>query len=209
VSLVALLAAAGCASRSAPRLISDTGPWIAPHQQAREYKVLVKPSYIDPMYGAMTFSDTYWVDARGRKHKPLRVQQACEDYLVKTGVPEQWPPTGTSIDEYWQRRAPYEFWVVSLNPTVVLMTEAARSPNDKPPRQDEGGLQRFERAFRYATAVPHTPRTLWFSPDLHAGPYPIDTSGPSARIPLGPAQALDLQRQGSRWHVTRISTTPR
>jgi hypothetical protein len=121
VILIALvLAGCGTVDRmSAPwTVIKSDGPWAASGQRAvlesREY-------WASPMAAGVTSEERFRAPD-GRSTDAYREVTRLFSFLEKKGSLQIWPETGAYIDSRAQRLAPYRFHLVSVFPSVAILS---------------------------------------------------------------------------------------
>lgn len=146
----------------------------------------------------------YWVDASGNRHDRHTFAPRLADYLRTCGATKDWPHFGGEV------LAPYELTIVSITPTVVLMTPVDFGPVDdkavptirsQEHRRSVGHSPKFLNAFVASTQCEHAAGMKWFSDEMNRPPTPLAFGADgAATIPL-PDGELSVFRYGHRCEV--------
>jgi hypothetical protein len=193
--LALVLCGGGCSSAWKQVPTADA-PWIEPGRRA----VLVRRSTEFPV---AAYSERAWAGRRDTRVKTGNVTADIHRHLVRTGIVEQWPRTSDAIDSEPLRAAPFDFTLVSVMPTVVLMRPIPVESADNTRATMRGLINKL----RAGTTVPASPGLMWFSPDLKRGPEPVEESAPGrVVIPLR-KDYLVLDRRGDRVVASRKSAS--
>jgi hypothetical protein len=216
-------------------------PWAAPGRKARYYS-LKSWDWNNGITGVAA-----WGSNSRNKENPLDTANKAFAFLEKHRAMNAWPATGTfetysvydqrqpgdlhhqddygnTIVTYSQRVAPYRFFIVSIEPTVIVMQSAPELPAwqeeyvqqgysrdsrwirwymSLPEQQRLPDLVWLQNPLEFGTELPRGSGWKWFSPDLEQLPtdLPLVESG-SAVIPLKHGQ-LKFRPSESGWHVVR------
>lgn len=192
----------------------DDDPWIGPGVRV----VWEQRSIAEVPYGAVN-SEVRWLDPERREFWMTWQENApwlkeTGDYLLATEMARSWPtklglcdplvdPSDPKCDSRW------EFAVVSVKPTVILMWDPKFDPpgstgwHGKPRPHDPMPPGVFASFALRTTLPPKVEKFLWFSPDLKTGPIEVErVNVDTGRIEL-PFDELVLTRQPDGWTVTR------
>lgn len=136
-----------------------------------------------------------WFDHKGGQHNKATVFESSEQYLKSTGMLAKWPKNTRIL-------APYNFWIVSITPTVIVM-EPSSAPIDS--GQFEPYIATYEllNRIQYGTSLPTADNLEWFSPDLNQGPSPVTFSPSGVAVISLPGGKLVLTRVGNQCRVVR------
>jgi hypothetical protein len=206
--LILLLTLNACASKGPWRQLDDATPWIAPGTRAL--------LFIRSVEGFGVTAERAWRDASGRNHFVNGIQDDIEEFLHKTGLMAQWPDSHSGNEFGTERLAPFRFTVVTVNPTVVLMTPFDfGSPTGKSesgvlaPIGDKGclGNHHMINPLECDIVALYAPEMQWFSHDLERSPAPIVWKDGRAEIGLGNGERLTLTQDDATVHTERTSTT--
>jgi hypothetical protein len=216
-------------------------PWAAPGCKARYYS-LKSWDWNNGITGVAA-----WGSNSRNKENPIDTAYKAFAFLEKHRAMNAWPATGTfesysvydqlqpgdlrhqddygnTIVTYTQRVAPYRFFIVSIEPTVIVMQSAPELPAWReeyaqqgysrdsrwirwylslPEQQRLPDLVWLQNPLEFGTELPRGSGWKWFSPDLEQLPtdLPLVENG-SAVIPLRRGQ-LKFQPSESGWHVVR------
>jgi hypothetical protein len=216
-------------------------PWAAPGRKARYYS-LKSWDWNNGITRVPAWGSNSW-----RKEYPLDTANKAFAFLEKHRAMNAWPAAGTfetysvyeqlqpgdvhhqddygnTIVTYSQRVAPYRFFIVSIEPTVIVMQSAPELPAwqeeyvqqgysrdsrwirwymSLPEQQRLPDLVWLQNPLEFGTELPRGSGWKWFSPDLEQLPtdLPVVESG-SAVIPLKHGQ-LKFRPGESGWHVVR------
>ena len=178
-------------------------PWIAPGTRAVEYIQEVE------------HSRSVWRDAAGRSFDELKIQNSIEKMLLATKMYEQWPKSQKFTSWGALRVAPFRFTLVSINPTVVLMTPfdfgppTGRAAADVTASEGTRGClvnPQMLNTIECGISAVYAAGMLWFSPDLKVRPEPIRWNGERAEISLKKGEVLVLTHDEHMVHTTREET---
>ncbi|MBP1151156.1 hypothetical protein JOD69_003004 [Methylocaldum sp. RMAD-M] len=216
-------------------------PWAAPGRKARYYS-LKSWDWNNgitrvPAWGSNSWRKEYPLDTANKafafleKHRAMNAWLAAgtfETYSVydqrQPGDVHHQDDYGNTIVTYSQRVAPYRFFIVSIEPTVIVMQSAPELPAwqeeyvqqgysrdsrwirwymSLPEQQRLPDLVWLQNPLEFGTELPRGSGWKWFSPDLEQLPtdLPLVESG-SAVIPLKHGQ-LKFRPSESGWHVVR------
>lgn len=216
-------------------------PWAAPGRKARYYS-LKSWDWNTGITGVAAWGSSSW-----NKENPIDTANKAFAFLEKHRAMNAWPAAGTfetysvydqlqpgdvhhqddygnTIVTYTQRVAPYRFFIVSIEPTVIVMQSAPELPawHEEYVQQDYSRDSRWIRWYinlpeqqrlpdlvwlrnpvEFGTELPRGSGWKWFSPDLERLPtdLPLVENG-SAVIPLKRGQ-LRFRPGESGWHVAR------
>lgn len=216
-------------------------PWAAPGRKAHYYS-LKSWDWNNGVTGVAAWGSSSWT-----KENPIETANKAFAFLEKHRAMNAWPAAGTfetysvydqlqpgdvhhqddygnTIVTYTQRVAPYRFFIVSIEPTVIVMHSASELPAwheeyeqqsysrdgrwirwfmSLPERQRLPDLVWLRNPVEFGTELPRGSGWKWFSPDLEQLPIdlPLVENG-SAVIPLGRGQ-LRFRPGESGWQVVR------
>lgn len=209
LSLLPLVLLIACVSRGPWREKHEPTPWISAGAEAKLFVREVEPG---PFMVAGVTYDVVWRDRAGNDFSLNRYQDEIERFMVSTGVMRTWPESHSGNDRGIERLAPYRFTIVSVNPTVVLM-----SPFDfgSPIGRSESeilaptngrrclGNHYLINDLECGTSAAYASGMVWFSPDMNVQPSPINWRGSSARIELPHREVLRLEIVGENVATAR------
>lgn len=205
--LILLLTLNACASKGPWRRLNDSTPWIAPGTRA-----LV---FIRSVEGFGVTSERVWRDASGRNYFVNDIQDDIEAFLYKSGIMAQWPDSQSRNSSGTEHLAPFRFTVVSVKPTVVLMTPFDfGSPIGKSQSQvlapigDKTclGNHYMINPLECDIGALYAPEMQWFSHDLKRSPAPIVWNDGRAEIDLSHGERLVLIQDAATVRTERAST---
>jgi hypothetical protein len=191
-----------CTTKGPWRQENDATPWIAPGERALLFFRQVEN------FGVT--GERAWRDASGRDHMVNDIQDGIEKYLHESGIMAQWPDSYTGNEYGVERVAPFRFTVVTVNPTVVLMTpfafdlqhkaeSAILAPIETPCLGNHYMINPLECD---VTAL-YAPEMQWFSHDLKKPPAPIAWNDGRAEMDLGKGERLALLHDGATVRTER------
>ncbi len=183
----------GCNGPWEPRVNSDS-VWCGPH-----LRIDMQRRDLNDLTGRL--SQNRWLCDGDSVGALKKVVNFPIDYLEDTGVLGTWPSGTGNAGCGRNRIPPYRLYLVSLNPSIVLLVEK-KSIRDRPPLSGQILNDcRLEGALEFGTNFDCGGEILWFSPDEKVGPLPLD--GYDARIEL-PDGYIQLIREGDRFRVERL-----
>lgn len=202
LSLALLLDA--CTTRGPWRQEDDPTPWIAPGTRALLFFRQVEN------FGVT--GERAWRDAQGRDHLVNDIQDDIEEFLYKSGMMARWPDSNSGNEHGTMRLAPFRFTVVTVNPTVVLM-----SPFDFGAPVGKSASELLAPIWNKRClgngymvnwlecdiTTPYATDMQWFSHDLGKWPAPIAWKDGRAEIDLGNGERLALTRDGATVRTER------
>lgn len=156
---------------SAWTIAREDSPLVAPGKAAVSESRVCYPPFLVP---ATEWTEEAW-DAGGKIITKPSVLKAIEKHLERIGFVQQQQGLSAYVDGVQQHIAPYRFFIVSLRPTVVLMTPYDYGTTDgKSNNELSGSLnkqvldygQYLVNAYHYGSQVPVAPDYKWFSPTL-------------------------------------------
>jgi hypothetical protein len=143
-----------------------------------------------------------------------KVEHNTEAYLLAASRTLEWSDIGRAYDATEQTATHFRCTLISIWPTVVVMT-LQHSPVPQSPLKGSTLGPRPVPQFKwrskpsgvnylgYGTTLPPADEGLWFSPDLKVPPTPVSLRGSTAEIPIGKDRLL-LERDADGWRVTRV-----
>ena len=160
--------------------------------------------------------NTEWTTATGSRRDAARIPTAIDHYLKQRGYFDQWPESGSSIGGYGvQRVAPFKFYVVAVDPLVVIM-----APHDfgnpkgnrsiynivGPEPKQAFGSPHMLNYIEYGTRLPYNTNLLWFSPEISSAPLPLTAHGETEMELVNQRKHLKLvlKKSGDCWTTERI-----
>lgn len=216
-------------------------PWAAPGRKARYYS-LKTWDWNTGVTGIAAWGSSSW-----HKEAPIETANKAFAFLEKHRMMNDWPVAGTfetysvydqlqpgdlhhqddygnTIVTYIQRVAPYRFFIVSIEPTVIVMQSAPELPAwwqkhveqeyaldsrwtqwhlSLPKQQVMPELVWLRNAVEFGTELPRGTGWQWFSPDLNQLPtdLPLAENG-SGVIPLK-GGLLKFRPSETGWQITR------
>jgi hypothetical protein len=216
-------------------------PWAAPGRKARYYS-LKSWDWNNGITGVAAWGSSSW-----HKENPIDTGFAAFAFLEKHRAMDAWAEAGTfetynvydqlgpedryqqdsygnTVVTYTQRVAPYRFFVVSIEPTVVVMQSAPHLPEwwHEHVRQEYSQTSRWSQWYRslpekqlvpylawlhnpleFGTELPRGTGWKWFSPDLNQLPVDLPlTENGEAILPLKEGR-LKFLPSASGWTVIR------
>jgi len=208
--LLSLLIAVGCSVVNEKQTAGSEsvylGPWASPGLRSEEL-LRERLSFYSPT-GVTT---AYWSINGGRIDASAVIDSVAK-YLIDLGYFSTWPKGGMGFDDIPSRCiAPYHFFIISIQPTVVIM--AARLDGDpvhgvgqNPPRQNRSTTTKyFENSFEYGSDFVDRPKLLWFSPDLHVPPRAIDVDRHRGHLQIEhPKVSIQAILESGIWRSERL-----
>ena len=184
-------------------------PWAAAGVRAKEMYRRDLVSFST----AGTTGTMAWEDAQGAKHVQYEVWTKAQEHLIAGGVLSDWPITGSIVSGVEQRLAPFKFFIVSIEPTVVVMLPhefedpIGRSTSEILGRDLEKGLfsKYLMNKGHHGVVCPYAEEFMWFSPDLDIGPTSISVKlHEAATITVGNDQ-LVFKRIDDSMQIDRVT----
>lgn len=164
----------------------DPAPWIAANTRA-------VPVYRQSEGFGGVRTERVWRDPSGRSISRFDTQDDIREFMLAAGMFNNWPESNFAAQYGTARIAPFRFVVVSINPTVVLMTPFEfGSPDGRSlseliaPIGDKGclGIGYMVNDLECDITAIYAPDMQWFSHDLKQQPAPITWRDGRAELPL-------------------------
>jgi len=164
----------GCSSYSSWVQIEQDAPWGKGHQKATTWKRTETPSSL-MVVGAPLSEESWKTD--GKLLRTCDVSKSITRYLNSIGYIDQQKLTNGYSDGIQERVAENRFFIVSLKPTVVVMTPyevnstKGRSGYELAGRLSKQVISSFPliNGYHFGGKVIRSPKYKWFSPDLKSG----------------------------------------
>lgn len=184
LSIVFLAVSAGCSTYSPWGQISVDAPYDSSGGKVETWQRSETPSPL-MVVGAPVSQITWMIN--GKRVHQHKVAKAIDAYLEQVGYTRQQQTIGSYTDDLQHRVAKHRFFIVSLDPIVVIMTQHNYGvAENKSTYELAGRLNNqvlssspFVNGYHYGSQVNRSSQYTWFSPDMHSGPteVPRDTSG--------------------------------
>lgn len=164
----------GCSSYSSWVQIEQDAPWGRGQQKATTWKRTETPSSL-MVVGAPLSEESWKTD--GELLRTYDVSKSITLYLNAIGYIEQQKLTNGYSDGIQERVAENRFFIVSLKPTVVVMTPYEVASTEGKSRYELAGrlnkqvISSFPliNGYHFGSKVIRSPEYKWFSPDLKSG----------------------------------------
>lgn len=212
MAMVVLLCLCGCGTAnhlSAPwTAISESGPWCA----ASERAVLQSREYWSGMMASAVSSDKRFLAPDGRSINAQRVITSLINFLEKKGAFRAWLKTNGSINGRPVFLAPYRFHLVSVFPSIVILSSQDfgaiqnRSNYDLVCEIPKGAL-RDDRILNYIetdASIPSHSDLYWCSADLGVPITKIQIDAHGGFKIQGYGLVITGKKEGDRFLVERI-----
>ena len=173
------------------------GPECAPNVRAR---VVYRPT--------SHFDKTAFQDEAGFKTDVVSVWHDLDNYFDECPFISEWPARGT-VNTTTQRESPYDLYLVSIKPIVILGIEKG-DPNGNrldrfsgEPPQAVGS----KHLFGFVPALTTLPyragaRVVWLSPAVDHAMHPLDPTSGTALITIGKQARITVEAVGDAELVT-------
>lgn len=162
------------------------GPWCAPNSRAR---VLYRT--VDALGAPNPQSETAFENEAGVKKTRLSFWRELDEYLDRCAFIDEWPADGT-VDSVTQHKSPYDFYLVSMDPTIVIGVERENSESTTliDPAMPFVGSTHLSGHIEVRTTLPyHAGATVvWFSPAESHQLHKLDVGDGTASFTI-PGQA--------------------
>jgi len=176
----------GCYMPGSWEVIEQEAPWCGPHTEAVTKRRWLWPP---PMVAAPERPETAW-EVNGQIIKQASVARSISDHLSSIGFIERQETTQSRRGDVYERVAPFRFFIVSIKPTVVVMTDhnygqvTGKAISELASNLHSRYLYSFPLAngYHYGRSVPAERRYLWFSPDLETDIQPVMSANGQFRI---------------------------
>lgn len=163
-----VLTQTGCMSRGPWRFESADGPLNGPGSQSGTFvRVLTPP----PLVVAVEQKQRGWSTVRGRMLTEDAVAKTLDSYCAKLPEFDQWVRLWAYSDGVQLRFAPAKFWIVSIDPIVVVLTPFSVSDPDSHSLRDLSGATDERRAlvssilansYNFGTNIEASSSLQWF-----------------------------------------------
>lgn len=195
---------------------STAGPWhekegeyplVSPGTQAREFCRNIHPP---PFVVAGVTGECVWQADDGSRRSVGRYIREFRRALERSGLWSQFPETGSGTMDCDERVAPYRFSLVSIEPSVIIVTpqeypfDTRRREAWKLYVQMQGvGVACLRNDLELGPEAPDVGEAQWLAPELGGGLRPIVWEQNQAEIEVGQAR-FALDRTGENILVRRI-----
>jgi hypothetical protein len=186
ISVILVLILCGCTARSPWKVLQQESPLCAPHKAAVAKIRTCKPP---PFVPATQWTEECW-EVDGKTIQKYDVAKRIDKYLESIGFFRKQEAIEAWSEGVQQRVASHRFFIVSLKPTVVLMTPydfgstENKSINDLASVLNDRHLIStcLVNGYHYGRSVPEEQTYRWFSPDLRTEIQPVQKTEGSFRI---------------------------
>ncbi len=174
-------------------------PWVAPNKRASQYS---------KKQGLYQDTTTAWEDSKGRKLLVDDAFKSSDKFLLDAGYVASWRAIDSGSDES-RSAAPFQFYLVSIDPTVIILIPSDRPVSNPAPLYYQVKPTIFSEQLinriHYGTSLPFATNAKWFCPDHKAGlsELLINETGNGA-IEFGDEE-LVFTKRAHQWHVYRQS----
>jgi hypothetical protein len=159
------------------------GPWCAPNTRARIYYRNL-PGFEKPL------TEVAYADKSGRKIDLHSFRHELDEYFEKCAFIRQWPKAGT-VNGVTQHQPPFDLWLVSMDPTVIVGVEkpdpkkSTLGPTDPVAYRRVSSIALLSHIIAWTTLPYHRgAEVVWFSPSKDYDLHPIDLKSESARFAI-------------------------
>ncbi|TWI61924.1 hypothetical protein LZ24_03403 [Desulfobotulus alkaliphilus] len=183
-------------------------PWIGSEEQAVERSC----SYFSCFMDSVATTDTRWGTERSDGQHLYKYNDKIVSYLKRKRLLQSWPESNFNYNGYQQRLAPFKFYIVSVEPLVIIMIPydfgeiknrgRACLVGDRPSQFIANKY--MVNYFEYGTYVPFHENPLWFSPDLKIGPIPVPKKERGDLVIEHRKIELVFKKQGGIYEVIRL-----
>ena len=115
MGMALVLATGGCVSNTSWKQSDQQGPWCAPGRRAVLY-TRMHDAYMLP--GAQV--QEAWSTGTSRKRFTSFVEEELNRWFGPSPLVASWPATGGHIGEITQRKAPFDLYLVAIDPIVLV-----------------------------------------------------------------------------------------
>lgn len=164
----------------------EVGPWCATGRQARVLSRTVNPIGAPNPQTQLAFED-----GLGRKQEEGSLWRKLDEYFSQCTFIQEWPTRGT-INSVAQHEAPFDFYMISINPIVIMGVD--RQPlQSVPPKLSRRKCEVFVGSkhlvgfIAVRTKIPYRPglHVVWFSPDADHELHELDLKDGIAGFTVG------------------------
>ncbi len=205
------LAQTGCMSRGPWRFESADGPLNGPGSQSGIFVRTLTPP---PLVVAVEQQQRGWSRVRDGMLTEDTIAKTLDSYCAKLPEFDQWIRLQAYMDDVQLRFAPAKFWIVSIDPIVVVLTPFAISNPDSHSLRDLGGAADERRAlvssifanrYNFGTNIEASSSLQWFvvGSDHRLSSERFDSS--ELRLTADRAVLVLTKGSDGKIHVARIN----
>ncbi|HVU09088.1 MAG TPA: hypothetical protein VHG89_11150 [Verrucomicrobiae bacterium] len=138
--------------------------------------------FVPPFYVPAPVTDERaWTTVRGKKLLFQDVAKSIDSYCAAQPEFQKWKLLQSFVDGQQQRFAPYKFWIVSVDPIVVILTPFdIQNPDGHSNSELSGAVnERMEmrapmsgilvNCYNFGTEIENTPAIKWFAVGSNSG----------------------------------------
>jgi len=209
--LLSALAQTGCMSRGPWRFESADGPLNGPGSHSDTFVRALTPP---PCVIAVEQQQRGWSRFRGGMLTEDALAKTLDSYCAKLPEFDKWVRLQAYVDDVQLRFAPAKFWVVSIDPIVVVLTPFAVSNPDLHSLRDLCGAADERRAlvssilansYNFGTNIEASSSLQWFVVGRSHHLSTVRFDSPDLRLTVDGAVLVFTKGSDDRIHVTRIS----
>jgi hypothetical protein len=186
----------------------EEGPWCAAGRRAR-----VLSRNVNPVGAPNPHSQLAFEDSLGMKKDGLSFWHELDEYFSRCAFIQPWPARGTigspSGDSVTQHESPFDFYLVSMDPTVIVGVDR-QPPKPIPPEFPKRkwdvfvGSKYLVGFIAVRTKIPYRPgfQVVWFSPAADHQLHKLDLKSGTASFMVGQKARITAGVEGDAQLVT-------
>ena len=201
--LIVLVFLTGC-SVSAWKNTGQSGPWCAPRAQAHVFYRTINSFGMPNPQGEMAF-----VGKSGFKQNSIEFWHELDKYFGKCTFLNQWPAHGTT-DSIPTREIPFDLYLVSMNPTVIVGVERQNPELSALGSVDKWGCPIIGSTYliNYIAVRTNLPyrsgaKIIWFSPAIDLELHQLDLTLGSTSITIDKNEHITVASDGTQLTTLR------
>jgi hypothetical protein len=182
------------------------GPWDGPNLKVKEYRRTTQHQ----MFGPDSKTRILWTVRNGNRVSPDTILTPLVEHLK--GLPEfkNWPESQSNFNGIQQRVAPYKFYLVAIEPVVLVALPDDFRSLDRSNYEIIGETTNRFFSNRYllnriecATTIPFHSQISWCSSDLNIQLTRLEPLNENTIKIEDEKVRLVLRKEGDVWRVTR------
>jgi hypothetical protein len=201
---LAVMTLTGCSTCETWRLVAQEAPLCA---QDRTATALIRSCHPPPFVVAGDWVEEAWSVGESVIHKE-DIASEIDAYLRTVGFIDRQKLVDAFSDGIQQRVAEHRFFIVSISPTIVIMTPRGhgdlhqRSLRDMASPLNDRILTSdyLANGYHYGRSVPVAPTYQWFSPSVAGEIRPITVKNDRLVIEAGPVTLTFGERTTGNWY---------
>ena len=202
------MAVCGCTTRDPWKAVHEEAPLCGPNTVAIAQS---RTCYPPPYVPAAKWTEQGW-EVDGTIIQKYDVAKRIDEYLASIGFFDKQKPIKSYLNDAQQRVASNRFFIVSLKPTVVIMTPydfgitERKSNNDLASVLNDRHLvsRYLVNGYHYGSSVPVEQDYRWFSPEFEKGIMDVSQKDGTYRIAEGSVVLTFGSTKTNKWYpITR------